>query len=195
MSGLLHAASRAGLSAAGNLALATVAGGIALCGAGLTALYLIDNIRETPAVTEMLCLVGVERPGCPDRAEEEARLRRQFAELQARTQAAEAELRSLRAVDDVRSVTFFQDYEAPDSQLTVKVGTVYSHLIGNPPPEYHFCYIELPRGAAGESRHLAFHTQSGPATISAETLRAAGVSQATLEFARSVCRPLLIGRE
>ena len=190
---LFNTVSRIGLSAAANAALATVAGAVALGGIALTALYLIEAVDETPALVRLLCLAGIERADCPRHTEEMARLQAERDALQARIRAAEDDLRGLRAVDDVDTVTFFQEHEAPDSPLTVHVGTVYDHLIGNLAPVHHYCYIALSSGPAGETRNLHIHDSSGPVGISPDAMRAAGVTQATLAYARSVCRPFLIG--
>ena len=191
---LFNTVSRLGLSAAGNAALVGVAGAVFACGAALTALYLIDNIDETPAIRELQCFLGIERPDCPRQMEEMARLQDELDDLLVRTRTAEDSLRGLRAVNDVDTVTFFQRHDVPDSSQTVHVGTVYSHLIGNPPPQHHFCYIALPSGTAGESRHLHFYGPFGPIAISPDAMRAAGISEATLRHAHSVCQPFLIGR-
>ncbi|GAB5512268.1 MAG: hypothetical protein Rhims3KO_36690 [Hyphomicrobiales bacterium] len=193
MSRFLNAVSRAGLSGMGNAALATLAGGVAACGVALTALYLMENIEATPATTELICLFGLGRPDCPDRMEEVAKLEGKLADLTARTRAAEGQLHSLRAVNDVNRVTFFQTFDPPSGGPEVTVGTVYSHLIGNPAPVYHYCYIDLPDGMVGEDRYLNIHNARGPIEVSASALRAAGVSESALAFARSICRPFVIG--
>ena len=194
MNRLLNTVSRIGLSTIANTALTAVAGTVALCGIGLTALYLIDHVDETPAIRQLQCLVGIERADCPHQQEEVARLQRQLDELLARARAAEDDLRGLRAVNDVDTVTFFQTHDAPDSSHNVHVGTVYSHLIGNPPPQHHFCYIALPSGPAGESRHLHIYGRRGPIDISPSAMREAGITEATLRYAYSVCQPFLIGQ-
>ena len=195
MSGLLNSVSRFGLSTLGNVALVAVAGSIAVCGIGLTALYLMEHVEETPAIRNLLCFVGVPRSDCPKHEEERARMQRELDDLLARTRAAEAELEALRIAGDIDTVTFFKTHDVPSGEHKVQIGTVYKRLLGKPTPHYHYCYIDLPDGSAGESRSLYIWNRFGLVEISPDAKLQAGVSDATYSFAVSVCEPFLIGKD
>ena len=192
MSGLLSSISRTSLSGFANMLLMGVALGVSTCGIGLTALYLMDNIEETPALTKIQCFVGFERPDCPDHLEKVAQMQQDLEDLLTRTQIAESQLEGLRAIESVDEVTLFNMHDDPASGYGVHIGTVYDRLTGNPVPDHYFCYISLPNGPAGEGRNLHFHGSLGPIDFSSADLKAAGVTPATLSFARSVCQPFLV---
>ena len=133
---LFNTVSRLSLSAAGNVALVTVAGAVFACGAALTTLYLIENINETPAIRQLQCFVGIERPDCPRQMEELAGLRAEREELLARNREADEELAAERArlaamrhhiaqLEGAFNGDMVFTEGPPVAGLTVIVGTIY----------------------------------------------------------------------
>lgn len=204
MKHLLGSVSRLTFSLFGNALLISVAGGVAACGVGLTALYLIEHIEETPALKSLQCFVGVPpRPDCPRYGEEMKRLRierdaviAERNDVIAEFNGIQRQLAGLRAIENaVDEITLFEHYIEPGSGSTIVVGTVYREFVNErPEPDSHFCYINLSNGSAGENRNLYFRSPSGPLSIPTSTLRDAGVRSETLEFGRSVCVPYVIGQ-
>lgn len=195
MKELLHTLSHTGLSGFGNMLLTGAAVGVAFTVIGMTALYVVKYAKETPELRTLECMIGVERSDCPRYGAEMDALKGKLSDLAEKTATAESKLANLRAVETaVDEVTLFTSHDDPYSAYNVMVGTVYSRLVEpDSAPEY-FCYIGLSRGTANEDRNLHLYTRSGPVELDGETLRKAGVSTETLAFARSVCKPFLIGR-
>ena len=196
MNGFLGSAARGVTSVATNIALTGIAIGIASAGVGLTALYLADHIEKTPAMVKLICLVQ-DNYECPDRKAEMAALETELQRMIDDREKLEDQLAGLRRLESsVDHVTLFETVDDPNSSLTITVGTVYRKFVdAEPEPSSYFCYIDLQRGSAGESRNLHFKHSNSWADISADRLIEAGVSEATYEFAKSVCKPTLIGRE
>ncbi|MCK5591898.1 MAG: hypothetical protein KAI72_08085, partial [Candidatus Pacebacteria bacterium] len=53
------------LSTNANTLLLSIAGGMIICGIGLTALYLIKYVDETPAMKSLQCMIGISHAECP----------------------------------------------------------------------------------------------------------------------------------
>ena len=121
-------------------------------------------------------------------------LQNKLDDLTQKSNAAEGKLANLEAIEtSVDEVTLFASHDDPNSSYSITVGTVYSKLIEpDMAPEY-FCYISLNQGNANEDRNLHIQNRYGPVEFDQDTLRKAGVSDATLKFARSLCAPFLIG--
>ncbi len=193
------------LSVLANTVLTFIAIVVILCGIGLSALYLIKYVdTDTEEIRTLQCLIGFVHEGCPEYKAEMSALQEQLQGLQAQkteTEARLAELKgatrkleNLRRIEDaIDSVTLFQKHYAPVSGFQVTVGTVYSHLVEPDLSPEWFCYISLPAGAFQEDRNLHFRHKSGFQNFDAKTLRSAGISAETMRFAKSVCKPYLIG--
>ena len=204
MKHLFGTISRLTFSLFGNALLMTVAGGVAACGIGLTALYLIEHIEETPALKSLQCFVGIPpRPDCPRYHEEMERLRIERDAVIADRDAVMVEyddvqrqLAGLRAIENaVDEITLFEYHVEPDSGSTIVVGTVYREFVNEQPePASHFCYLMLEDGDAGEDTNLWFRTSSGVVDVTPTTLRKTGITAESLEYGRSVCTPYLIGQ-
>lgn len=192
---LFSSASRISLSFLANTALLTVSAGLAVGTVGLTALYLAKYIDETPAMRKLQCLAGLSRPYCIEANAEVESLKAKLAALALQTAAAEKKLNNLRAIESsVDTVTLFETYDDPNSSHRITVGTVYSRLLEPDLTPQYFCYVSLGRGDANEDRNLHFQSTSGPISLTKQDLRKAGISDATLEFGHSVCKPLMIGQ-
>lgn len=192
---LLNAAWRLFASILANTALVAVSAGLAVGAVGLTALYLVKHIDETPALKTLQCMAGFSRPYCTNHEEEVAHLKSELAALTEKTARAENKLANLQAIESaVDEVTLFETHDDPNSALDVTVGTIYSRLLEPDMTPKYFCYVQLSRGTANENRNLYIQGLSGPVDLSRDDLRRAGVSEATLNFGRSVCKPFLIGR-
>lgn len=180
MKKLFHKLSQSSLSGFGSALLISAALGVALITVGVTALYVAKYAKLTPEMKTLQCLLGL-RPDCPD---EMAKLR-DLQEQMARLKSAE---------DQVDKITLFSVFTDPGSGLKVTVGTIY-HKLSEPdraPPYY--CYIDLAM-AGGVSRNLYIRSAGASdfLTLDDATLRASGIGGETLDYARSVCQPLLIG--
>ena len=175
---------------------------------GLVALALIAKFEDTPEVRTLTCFLGIERADCPDYAKELREARAETAAALEAIRNAEAKLAELRNVQSeaqakldklaelegrFESTTFFVEHLDPSSGRTVQVGTRYQSLI-NPSrtPEY-FCYIALRPDREGTTSNFWVRYTHGPARITRRTRTASGLSQQSLDFARSVCTPLLFG--
>ena len=162
MSGMMNAVSRFSVSTAGNVVLVTVVVGVAACALGLGALYLIDNVKETPAITKLGCLVGFNRAGCPRYDAEMQALKDKLEALVQETARAEDKLANLRAIENaVDQVTLFETHGDRDSAAYVTVATVYSRLSDPEPVPQYYCYIILDAGPANESRHFYIRIVTG----------------------------------
>ncbi len=195
MKQFFHKIANTSLSAFGQMLLMSCAVLVALCGIGLTGLYLIKYVdRNAPEAVMLQCAVGVERPDCPSHLEELARLKAERQALQDDVAQIEGKLSAIERVEnEVDMITLFDTHNDPHSDLTVGIGTRYTKLNIHERPTY-FCYINLHSGEVNENRTLHFRdASSGDIEISRSTLHKAGVSQDTLDFARSVCQPTLIG--
>lgn len=201
MRNILSKTIRTAFSGFGNALLATTATGIAILCIGLAALYLLKHLEETPEMIKLQCLLGITHIECPtyrqdmDKLEaQKLSLEEQLEKLVKQSQKAESKLQNLRRVESsVDEVTLFATYDDPNSKLSVTVGTVYSKLVEpDTHPEY-FCYITLGMGNAGEQRNLHFYSRNGSTSLSDREIYKAGVSKDTLGYARSVCKPTLIG--
>ena len=178
-----------------NTALVMIAGSIGLCGVGLSALYILKYVdTETPEIVKLQCMLGSDRLDCPNNRKEVEDLQGKLNELSKKTAEAEEKLKNLRAAEETTDTfTLFTMHKDPNSDYTVTVGTVYTQLVEpNRAPEY-YCYINLNNGAANENRNLYIWQSARPINLSTNTLRKAGVSNSTLSFAKSVCKPTLIG--
>ncbi len=197
MSSLIARTSAHISGAIGTLVLLSVSLLVAAGGTLLIALYLTEHWQDSPAMVELQCRIGLDRPDCPERNAEMTRLRAELEAMIAEKDRMDAQLAGLRAVETaIDEITLFETHDDPNSNLDVTVGTIYSRFVeARPSPDAHFCYIGLGHGTAGESRNLYFQGVAGPVRISEAKLARAGVSAASYEFARSVCRPFLIGRD
>ena len=195
MQNVFHTLSRTSFSFLGNALLCAVALGVAVCGIGLTALYLLEHVDETPSMKTLQCVLGAARPDCPRHTQEMTRLKAELEDMIAARNAVDAQLAGLQAVETaIDEITLFETQRDPQSGLEITIGTVYTAFVNERPmPDSYFCYINLHHGAAGESRNLHFRGPSGPITLSKTKLIQAGVSSETLQFGRSVCKPFLIG--
>ena len=175
-----------------------------LCGLGLTALYLVRYVELTPEIRTLKCMIGFVHEDCPQYKTEMTALQDELKALQDQKSATEQKLAQLkeagkklanlkRIEDAVDTVTLFKEHYDPVNNFRVTVGTAYSKLTETDvKPEYFFCYISL-EDTQGVDRNLYVRNSSGDISISAQTLRQAGLSQDTLDYARSVCNPYLIG--
>lgn len=136
MNRFLGSVSRIGLSSAGNALLAGMASAVAVAGIGLTALYLLENVTETPAIRDLQCLVGIERSDCPRQMAELDGLRADHDQLLTRNREAVAELAAERArlaamrqhiahLEGAISGEMVFAEGPPVAGLTVIVGTIY----------------------------------------------------------------------
>ena len=193
---LFKSTSRITMSLLANTVLTAVVAVIATCGIGLTALYLIKYVDETPAMKSLQCMVGISHAECPRYGQEMDDLKAKLKALAKQTAKAEGKLANLRAIETaIDEVTLFATHNDPNSAYKVTTGTVYSKLLEPDLSPRYFCYISLNNGEANESRNLYIRNNSGSVEINADTLRKAAVSTETLAFARSVCKPFLIGGE
>lgn len=193
---MLQSITNAGASLLQNTALIAVNAIVGITVVSLTALTLIKNFEDTPEIRTLSCAVGIERSDFPEHAAKVKRLEADLKEMIAQRESIEGQLAGLRAVETaVDEITLFESHDDPNSRLEVTVGTVYNEFVNErPTPKHHFCYINLKSGKAGESRNLHFHSASGARSISASTLRKSGVTKKTLKYARSVCKPFVIGK-
>lgn len=195
MKQVLIKASRSLFSALADLLLIGIASVIAGAALTLTALYLIDHMEETPATKSLQCFIGISRPDCPRYAEEITELQAELKTMIDEREALEDQLTGLRAVETaVDEITLFESHTDPVSGLEVTVGTVYTEFVkAQPSPEAYFCYLNLPLGPAGESRNLHFKGRGGEITVSSKVLKKANITARTLNYARSACKPFVIG--
>ena len=193
---MLKSIARAGVSSLQNAAL--IAANLAVGGTVtvLVALTLIEHFEDTPEIKTLSCAFGWERPDCPDFIAERNRLQTSLEDMAREKKEIENQIAGLRAVETaIDEITLFESHEDPESGLKITVGTVYKEFVNDhPAPDSYFCYIALQEGSAGESRNLHFHGRFGPYTISESTLTQADIHADTLAFARSVCKPYLIGK-
>lgn len=161
----------------------------------LAALTIMENFEDTPEVRDLSCFVGVPRADCPKYQDALSKAQEELEETLQAKKTLDERLDGLRAIQtSVDEITMFQTYDDPNSAFDVVVGTVYTQFVeARPSPKSHFCYIQLSNGKAGESRNLYFRGSDGARNMSAKALNDAGVSFATLQFGRSVCKPFLIG--
>lgn len=197
MSTLIERAGRSVSSLLANALLVVVMLTVATGGAGLTVLYLAEHVEETEGMKKLRCFVDPSYEGCHDQEAALNRLKDELAAMAGERERIEAQLAGLRAVETaVDEITLFQTHEVEGEEQDVVVGTVYTRLVeARPEPERHFCYLRLEEGTSGESRNFHFQTKDGSVEVSAAKLRKMGVASKTMEFARSVCKPLLIGEE
>ncbi|MCK5385430.1 MAG: hypothetical protein KAJ29_07600 [Alphaproteobacteria bacterium] len=197
MKHFLHSISQVSFATIGNALLITIAGVMIVCGIGLTTLYLIKYVdTDTPEIKTLQCMVGIVHAECPRYAQEMGDLKARLKALAQQTAQAEGKLANLRAIETaVDEVTLFSMHTTPNSKYSVTVGTVYSRLLEPDLSPSYFCYISLDDGAARENRSLYFKNKTERIDLDSETLRKADVSAETLAFARSVCKPLIIGAD
>ena len=177
-----------------HTALGLIATSVGLGGIGLTTLYLAKYVDETPELVKLQCMMGVDRGDCPDQKAQITDLEAKLRQLSTKTAQAEKKLANLRTIEEtIDTVTLFANHKDPSSPLGVTVGTVYTRLTEPDPTPSYFCYISLLSTDTNVLRQLTFRTSSGPVTISSEKLAKAGVSPQTMNYARSVCKPTLIG--
>jgi hypothetical protein len=194
MTRFFRTVSRISMATLGNALLGGVAAAIALCGIALAALYLIKYVDDdTPEMIRLQCAVGISRPDCVDYQKELDDLAAQRAALAKELAALKAKLANLKRIEEnVDSVTLFDTTDIPNSSLSVTVGTRYSKLLEPELRPTYFCYIDLP-DVDGVDQNLYIRSISSNIDIGEHALRLAGVSQSDLSFARSVCKPFLIG--
>ncbi len=192
---MLKSITSAGASALQNTVLIAVNCIVGITVVSLIALMLIKNFEDTPEIRILSCAVGIERSDCPEYSAKVKQLEADLKEMIAQRKAIEDQLAGLRAVETtIDEITLFESHKDPHGGLEITVGTVYKELVNErPKPKNYFCYINLKNGKIGESRNLHIQDPSGPRSISPLTLRQSGVSKKTLEFARSVCNPLMVG--
>ena len=176
-----------------NTALVSIAASVALGGVGLTALYLIKYVdTETPEMKALSCALNLS-DDCPKQKAKLANLEARLSELNEQTKGAEQKLNNLRRVESsTDKLTAFQNYDDPNSDLSITVGTEYTQLVEPENNPRFFCYISLTSGTH-ESRNLHYQNTFGSIELSKSVLRKAGVSERTLSYARSVCKPYRIG--
>lgn len=167
----------------------------------LTALYLVDHVQETPGIKTIRCYFWPGDADCPARHDAMAELQKELAELAIERdqiarerEAAKSQLEGLRAIENaVDRITLFETHGGPFDKNVV-VGTVYRRLVeANPQPSYHYCYIELGNGPAGEQRNFRIRTETGDVSISDSERDDAGLSEQELARARGLCVPRLVG--
>jgi len=95
--------------------------------------------------------------------------------------------------NSIDTVTLFSMHVIPKTQLTVAVGTNYSRLTEPTLDPKYYCYIEFPGRAGHEYRNLYIYSYGIDIALDADTLAKNGVSDAALKFAKSKCKPYLIG--
>ncbi|MEM0951787.1 MAG: hypothetical protein AAGI66_06555 [Cyanobacteria bacterium P01_H01_bin.74] len=157
-------------------------------------LYLAKYVDETPELVKLQCMMGVDRGDCPDQKAQINDLEAKLSQLSNKTAQAEKKLTNLRAIENsIDTVTLFAKHTDPSSQLGITVGTIYKKLTEPDPEPSHFCYISLFSTDTNVLRHLTFHDTTGPVSFTPKRLAQAGLSQKTLNYARSVCKPYLIG--
>jgi len=164
---------------------------VGVCGVFITGLYLLKYVDpETPEMVAMRCILGADLPECPDTEKEMALLRKEKAEL-------EKKLAGLMAIEkSVDEITLFQTFSVVGSSISMTVGTVYKKLTnfdGGEEAEW-FCYLSLGNGALNESRNLYFRSRQGDVSdIDMAALSQAGVGASAFRYAKSQCKPLLVG--
>lgn len=195
MNGFLEELARRAVGAAGNVVMFTMAGGVIAGSVAVNALMFDKYVAGTPEFRSLQCMVGIMQPDCPHFRREMERLKGDLASMQETRDALERQLAGLRAVENaVDQVTLFESVTDPTSGREITTGTVYRRIVETAPkPERYYCYIALGQGDAGETRNLYFYTSNQGIWMSPTEAQKAGVSAATLAFAKSVCEPLLIG--
>lgn len=193
---LFNSLSRTGLSGFGNILLTGTAIAVATTGIALTGLYILKYTQETPEIIQLQCAVGVARADCPRYGAEMDALKTKLSDLSEKTAQAEGKLHNLRMVETaIDEVTMFASHDDPFSNYEVTVGTQYTRLVEPELSPAYFCYISLGHGQAGEQRNLHFRNADGKVIeLDVQTLSEAGISAQTMEFARSVCKPIIIGQ-
>lgn len=171
-------------------------------GALLIMLYGVNSYKETDGVLILRCWVDPYYPKCPEYPNELDRLRLQLEDMEADARRLrferdriEQQLAGLRAIEtSVDEITLFNQYDDPYSGFTIAVGTVYQKFVNrSPQPEYHFCYIRLSSGGDGTNRDFHFHSIEGARDVAESKLDRLGIGAPTMAFARSVCKPFMIG--
>ena len=184
---IFNAFSRFSMSVAANTLLSTVATSVALAGIGLTGLFLVTYVQETPEVIKLKCVIGIEHPACPDKEAEY-----QIKNLNDKIAEMEGKLSDLAKVEEaVDTVTLFKHIDL-HGDMKMTVGTVYSKLIDPEKTPNYFCYIKLKGGHALEDRNLYIRNSREDVTVSKADLAALNIPQATFSDARSQCKPYLI---
>lgn len=180
-------------AAISNALLTFIAICIALCGIGLTTLYLIKYVdNNAPEMKVLQCAVGIPRDDCID-------YKKAFDDLKAKRQTLEGELAALKRklhnlsliAENTDSITLFDTTAIPDTALEITVGTVYKDLLSSSLQPEYFCYIRLPEHN-GVSRNLYIRNYDSDITLEHSNLLKAGVSTDALAFARTKCTPYLI---
>lgn len=187
--------SRIALGTLANAALIGIGAVVAGTGLALTAVTLLEYVEMTPEMRELTCFLGSEHPDCPSFGAELQSLRDEMHATRREYDRLARDRAGLAAIEaSVDEITLFEGFTAPDSGRAVTVGTTYRALVGDDPrPLSYYCYVNLGNGPFGEARNLHFRNSLGFKDIDDATLRAADVTPATLEYARSVCDPFIIG--
>lgn len=184
---IFNAFSRFSMSVAANALLSTVAVGVALAGIGLTGLYLVTYVQETPQVIKLKCIVGIDHPACPDKEAEY-----QIKNLNDQISLMKQKLRDLARIEKaVDTVTLFNNIDLKGG-MKMTVGTQYSKLIDPEKTPVFFCYIKLKGGHALEDRSLYIRNSSRDITVSKADMAALKIKPRTLSDARQKCKPYLI---
>ena len=182
----LSALTGASLSAVANTTICVIGGSIALSALGLTALYLLTYVQETPQTIKLQCLLGFERPDCPDNKAE-------LAALKAEIEGMQGKLDGLRRIEEaVDTVTLFKTVDIAGTDLELTVGTKYSKLIDADKTPDYFCYIDLNTDGAYEDRNITIRTTTNEVILPQSVLDEIGMDEAAYLFARSQCKPYLI---
>lgn len=174
------------------------------CAVLITALYLLKYIdTDTPEMQTLKCFFFT-LPECPDVKAEIAALEAKVAALEGLKDdiaASERKLADLRRMEEnlrrienaIDSVTLFKTTAIPGTKMNVVVGSIYSKLVNPDPQPLWFCYIALPDDDSLESRHVYIRNVSIDKTFDAAQLAETGITPYALSFARSLCKPYLIG--
>lgn len=165
----------------------------------LISLTLIKNFEDTPEIIAFGCALGIEREECPKYAEDlHAADEERREALQAKKDAEAAVREAHSKLDELSNVegrfestTFFTHHDDPHSDFSVTVGTSYSSLLNPSDTPDYFCYIRLSPDKEGAARNLFVRDSGRRVNVSRSMRRAYGVSSKTLEFANSVCSPML----
>ena len=182
----LSALTGASLSAVANTTICIIGGGIALAALGLTTLYLLTYVQETPQTIKLQCLLGFARPDCPDNQKE-------LDALRAEIEGMRGKLDGLRRIEEaVDTVTLFNTVDIPGTELELTVGTKYSKLIDADKTPDYFCYIDLNTGDAYEDRNITIRTTANEVILPQSILDEIGMDEAAYMFARTQCKPYLI---
>lgn len=183
------------------LVLTTIAGGVVLSGLGLSGLYIAKYFKETPEMIKLGCFLGIELPECPQTQSKLDALRDTLSSLEDKAKVvqdklddAESKLSRLRNVESqIDEAMLFEFHIDPTTKKTITIGTQYTKLIEPEKNPEFFCYFNLGDDDSGASRSYYFKPSSIFSFFEDVKLKKLGFSDKTIEFARSICKPTLIG--